>query len=1361
VTEDASASYRGYRKQALYTLWRICTDVDPSYTYRPESGEDVAVYDSSQTLVEVVQVKAYSEPLGLSAFSPTSPRGFFARMSGRGKETPACRNAIASYSPLGPQLQGAIEGDALHRRAVVRKLIDGNSQVTESEATRLLDALRSNVHRLDEGSMRSAIVDRLRSTVAGGDVESAIDLMLFWMFDAAENKRDITREHLEHQIERIGAHLAQLRDGSTEWMTSVCPVRDEEISEAEQFRLRVEYRKGAHASWKHVLADADCPRERLLKEIHEKFQKNAVVVVRGASGQGKTSLAWRYLRDYAADGLRFSVRVVEGRAHALRIANLLRGHAKTLRLSPIVYVDVSPADTGWAELLQPLAEASIKVLVTVREEDLARIGGAADVGAVSELALDRLSRDDAEQIYESLMLNVERSHFLDFDDIWAQFGAPDGGPLLEFAHLVSEGEGLKAKIEKQVFRLQADAGKQEFLSPSHLSLLALCAIANAADCRVDVQRLCVDLGLDPLVRPFALLENEYLLRVSDSAAGSHVSSVHPLRSKAVLAALLHDRPEAWIDYAVRVLPLLVDPDLETFLLTSFSRNPEHSARLQSALSAMPLASWTQASAITRALLWEGINCFEKDDREVLASAIVQRGSTWWWGADLLIGSSAGNELLPSLPETLRSKIQPLVLPSATHRFAPFHRWVARVGTPRAMPQQSSDWLGAGDVAFWIGTTNAETALRPDLMALLHCAIPEDLGLMELCGFVSGQSVLKNDDFPGWHRQHELDFARRYVSETESLHLDDDGHTVKVWFSVELEDGNPDAQAMVRLTALGQIFPHRERFVSEGIGLEVLGDLLPDNATIKDISRKDLVDPRAIHFNATTRALVSYRHCRGRRWSDYCQCVTAFRESACTGLERLHANWENMLAEPKVKQSTIDQFPAALLAVVQKSSELPMLPQVAVDEWGFASEHRVQAGISRASKAGVWDRLQKVKPWTRALRKYSSSVATVAQRAESATLLFLRERNQIAGPRDSKDSQLVINNLDAACKEVERCQSEYRNLFSHTGSAMTDALDRRETEILRKLWLVAFALVNEPGRRRKDATRYLGNEADQRRRGFLDALQKETTAAMASDGECKVLAESTDSVQSRLWIVADHRTARSIDDVNRKELICATWRAAHASRWRPQEWAPLSREWPELILVQLVRGKAIGAAGTRLSTSVLFSSIGEFEVKPHHLWREPIPDSEFLSAGIQFWDTPMLRAAFTWEAALIKFVLAGERARGIVQLVEAKGVPEEWLAHVELSLKAALTKTYDSLRNSHENLWSLLRTLALSESSDRELGNAWQSMIGAWPTTSTNEGGASRAPLPAYVSRFRDEPSARSEFVTEIVDWAIAVHARLR
>jgi hypothetical protein len=453
VTDNPSATYRGYRKQALYALWRILTDVQGnSRSYCPEGEEDLAVFDNAGRLLEAVQVKDYSSPLALSNFKPGSADGYFARMKRRLTEHPHCQHLLATFGPVGEELHEAIDGVEKHQDEVARKLRERNSSISHAEARELLNALRGKILFLDETKLKEEIATAVKDTIAGAEQEVALELLLYWIYDASERQRIITKSTLLLQLQRIGSYLSALRDHTSEWMVALWPLESKSLSDEEKEQLRIEYGCGIQARWKHILADADCVRHSRLAELHELVSHHSAVVVRGASGQGKSSLALRYIHEYCAEGLRFQVRYVEGRAHAARLANALRGHVEQLRLSAVVLLDLAPSDSGWAGLVRDLVDVGLKVIVTVREEDYRRAGTFAPDIDVSELLLDSISREEAASIYEMLVAGGHSAKWLDFDDAWARFSSSDAAPLLEFTHLVSEGQSLAAKVAGQIRR---------------------------------------------------------------------------------------------------------------------------------------------------------------------------------------------------------------------------------------------------------------------------------------------------------------------------------------------------------------------------------------------------------------------------------------------------------------------------------------------------------------------------------------------------------------------------------------------------------------------------------------------------------------------------------------------------------------------------------------------------------------------------------------------------------------------------------------------------------------------------------------------------------------------------------------------
>jgi hypothetical protein len=107
--DDPTSTYRGYRRQALYALFRLFDNTLPTNAViQPEGNEDLAIYDHSGALIEIVQVKDHTANLTASSFKPS----FYQRIASYCSPTSPLVVRIASYGPIGPDLQNAVAGDS-------------------------------------------------------------------------------------------------------------------------------------------------------------------------------------------------------------------------------------------------------------------------------------------------------------------------------------------------------------------------------------------------------------------------------------------------------------------------------------------------------------------------------------------------------------------------------------------------------------------------------------------------------------------------------------------------------------------------------------------------------------------------------------------------------------------------------------------------------------------------------------------------------------------------------------------------------------------------------------------------------------------------------------------------------------------------------------------------------------------------------------------------------------------------------------------------------------------------------------------------------------------------------------------------
>src|SRR5260221_5271379 len=122
---DATAAYRGYRRQALYTLYRILTDNIAKF--QPEGKEDLAIFADTGQLTEIVQVKAHARALALNDLDPGKKDGFFVRLAREAPLPSSVEIRLVSYGPCGPELLQAVGSHAAKQQYVAEKVHDANA----------------------------------------------------------------------------------------------------------------------------------------------------------------------------------------------------------------------------------------------------------------------------------------------------------------------------------------------------------------------------------------------------------------------------------------------------------------------------------------------------------------------------------------------------------------------------------------------------------------------------------------------------------------------------------------------------------------------------------------------------------------------------------------------------------------------------------------------------------------------------------------------------------------------------------------------------------------------------------------------------------------------------------------------------------------------------------------------------------------------------------------------------------------------------------------------------------------------------------------------------------------------------------
>lgn len=1177
----AKAALQGFRLQALYTLAALLRPGSENLIFHPEGKEDLDVYAGSE-LRRVIQVKAHAGPLSLSALGLSQDDSFLRRAADFAPRQ-GLEIVVATFGPIGPELEGAWAGEAKHRDAVAAKLRE--QKFSDEKIGNLFASVRFEpVH---EAALGREVFDFLSESLLGGDPQSAFDLLVAWLYNAAEERRRITTADVRDRITRVGRYLAERAAHHQEWFTSIVPLADALLTAERREELAREYHRGVSARFDHIIAGQDVVREEKLRRIDEAFSDSKVVIIHGASGQGKSTLGLRYLHDFVPAAWRFSIRFVADRTHALRVATALAGHLRAVAAPMYVYLDVSPRDADWPELVRVLAEQpDVKVLITIREEDLARVSvSEAELGFPRAVQL-QLTEAEARQIYDKLVARRPADRFLSFLEAWAQFGGQ--GPLLEFTYLISQSETLEATLRAQVRRLRDEVRRGD-LPEADLAFLRLASVAGAYEARADVAGLAAAAGLADPAGTLELLESEYLVR--RSREGRYVESLHPIRS-AILAAELTDPAFApWAESAVLCIDHLPETDLEAFLFHSFLHHSDDAAALLDALARRRFYTWSGLAGVGRSLIWLGVKIYVENNRDVIDEGLEKFGSGWSLLLDFDIANIVSDEkpfieqIQGAHPSVIELGRQLRDRQSDKREvFAPFETWISNVADAPEPPVSELDWIGLAELCFWSLRLQLEGRVIDAAWAVDLGAAVDDVPLPVLSRAIQAWSYGPSDRFQNHIRPHAARLLSRYREVMQVVSLEETEERLFAHFVVRLDvltAANETAMAekrgkskdklhdltLERIEILSQLAPGREQYGTQGYGHH--NTLVP---WTHDPTEKSGVLAQYLHpdwgpaLNGMFLNLADLPS-RPETWTRYVEAVIAVRQGVVVSLNQLRKGLSAHFRSDKAVRIISGHLDAEAWEKTKEAlGRTPQLPRSAVDSWGFGSESRSRGKRDRedagttssggVQRARVNLMLDQHRPLVEATREYFFPLTNFFRQANGPLALHSplgrvqseeqRERLRALAAEQGVPLDagfLSAYNFAEAVRHLPAFQREFRARFSHLVGPRLEKLEKEELDTLNAAWLLWHSFIEQPERQWRAPemrafqvfTDILERLRDEIRSGFARLTAEGVQAEIRSE-------QVTWEELPALWLIAEvenplrlHEAIKAVGDVLQETL----------------------------------------------------------------------------------------------------------------------------------------------------------------------------------------------------------------------------------
>ncbi|MCI5193124.1 MAG: hypothetical protein D3915_08330 [Candidatus Electrothrix sp. AU1_5] len=1260
------AALRGFRKQFLHTLNSILSS-ETGHFY-PESLEDFAVRDRSGRVIEVVQVKDYKADLVFSEL-----KTFFERAAEYITDYPDVQIVLASYGKLGPELQECIGAD----EATLKK----KKKFNKPELLKVFQRLK---HRpLNEEKELSSIKEQLTQfPLITGDLETAFDLLMQELYRGAEQEKGYTRQDLLERLQQIGQYLTEREAHHREWGTSIIPLLEQEIDDREQ--LRKAFHEGVSVGWRHILSDLDVKRPQHLNAIQEGFKKTNIVIVHGASGQGKSALAYRYLHDYCP-ATSYEIRDLSTAKRALEVATALSGYSIPFTF----YVDASHNDKGLAEFLQRIHEMPhISCLVTIREEDwrLTGITSADITFADIELVFNRQEAQELYTAWES----AEGCRFPDFEQAWAKF--LEEGPLLEFVYLLTHTENLHNRLQKQYDQIADEVDCQQ-RSENDLKLIRQVAVAGACGARIDLARLAQLPGKATLKQSINRLEKEYLLRRSNDAR--HLTGLHPVRSE-ILASIIADPVLcSWETLTLECLPLLEDSDVEIFLLHIFRFHSKATSAVLSYLNTAKYETWLAANGVLRALLWLGIYEYIQENEQLIRKVYEKFGAIWWsvLEFDFLGLLEDSTELFKFFPEESRAKIDQWrkEQPCNTVAFTQVDEWLRQIFLP-PLPayKQENDWYEFGQVMYWLGFR--KIAKRVDELLDwdgLRQTV-EVLPIETLATLIYGlwHSFLNITVFVDWYKDARPALLDRYRRETNTPYLEEQHGVIRAHFVVPLDDkakneGASNAAeknrfhelALYHVDFLAQLAPDCQGYGCQGYGHKIFDIEFHDDTTKTAIRDKCYLQPDwVLHVNKTARILAGHMF-RPEKWQDYSRQIFSIRSDAILCLDELRRNLIKHFRSKEVvhELSTFSdnaEWKKTSLQVLRR----PSFPVEALGQFGYTEEGLkdifvAQDHDNKKTEIIISAYLQQYQAYLEATREYFNSVSNFLDLSGSVMLA-----NAFLGKAETSQKRIEIKqqledlnfkvsrpflptlNLADSIKHLPLFQSSFRKHFSTlVDSEALSQLEQKERTTLHSLWPLWFCFEKTPNRQMTIPRKTASDQLERRQKTLRNKLVKALKQASTESLQFSIQGDS---------VAFDSKPALciTIDGENPLEVYGQTEQIYKLLRnflgeiklYSIDHFA-LDFQWQKIVFVPLCKGKLLEAQAWIISINKFINELGGDQgLAAYNLIPQQIEQETLEALGLKVWELALLNDAklFLQGAAALQV-----RLRHLVQVGEIPDLDE--------------------------------------------------------------------------------------------------------
>lgn len=1035
---SAIAALRGYRTQFLYSLHYILSSLSSDLVFRLEGEEDLDILDDNGQLLYAIQLKNLGKPITLSDVLSDHKTSFIKRFLAKYSEaTPI----LVSYGEISQDLKNWEK----HKDTVSEKekTILKKYKITVDEWK--LVKSKAQFIEISEEEIAEEIEKLIKSNFREVDPIPTIGFLLNWLQFIAEKQQPITTKDFYSKIQDFAIYITERIAVHNQYGVVLKPLHKVSTENTNQTLLEKEFYNATLTRYEHILLGLDVNRERHLETINDELKENNTIILKGASGQGKTALLYGYIHNYVNDWLSYELNIQQDPVTTQQSIQAIASISKKLEVPTVFVINVNPNSTDWLQIIKESAHLNhIRFLVAIRNEDWYRASAVGVEFEHKEIDLS-LSKEEAEVIYTKLNERNKITHFTDFEQAWIQIG--DDAPLLEFVYSITQGNSLQNKLKQQIQQLrnESDQGRNP-----QIEFLRIVSLADSLGAKIDVSKLDSNIDYQFIIEK---LEDEYL--VKKSLDRKYIQGLHIIRSQKLVEILFDEFTTYKEEYAYKCIPLIDEKDLYLFLLQMFHLEILKPNQFIADLNSKVIVrNWSVCTAILKSFIWLGTKNYVENNREVINECRTICNGAWTMFTDFMFGSNYDkNGMLDILKvdDERREKINDInrrLLPNQ-NVFNLATEAINQIDFPKEAPSTVFGWKSFGEALFWLKN------------------IPNNKEKLPLFDEIKFESAFKTMDSKSLSKlmlgmysySEELDMIRKkYVDifigqikkEFDVIHLSVDDNEVNVHYIIDILKNDVERSTNDFIVGILDIIrtalPDKKQFNSQGYGHRLQTLAVDYDDTHKTMPIENMPLEEWVNINSSIIKLYEYQ-LRPEDWNEYRNQLNQWEVIIKEKINEFNTSFEKMF------KGSVNYTPVVPIMqnVLFERSESIKEPKSITDPLGvFGNKENTIKQME--GKELVNSKLKsKYKELFKSLSDFKGDIESFIQ--QSAGTLYSKAKSKTDEERihDDNTERLSQINLYNAIEKLQAYNSQYKTILENIDNAHHSKIETNTLFTTASIW----------------------------------------------------------------------------------------------------------------------------------------------------------------------------------------------------------------------------------------------------------------------------------------------------------------------